>query len=233
MIRLDRYLADLGIASRSELKALIKSGRVSVDGAAVRAPEFRIDEEASSVCLDGKPLSYSRFRYFMTDKPTGVLTACEDRKQTTVIDLLPDELRRLGLFPVGRLDKDTSGLLLLTNDGDFAHRVISPKYEVEKLYRAVTEEPVGEDAVRAFAEGIRLADGLRCLPAKLEAGEGKVCFVTVMEGKYHQVRRMLAAVGCRVVELRRLSIGALQLDEDSFPGKISELSQTEIELVFK
>lgn len=232
-MRLDKYLADLGIASRSELKAIIRAGRVSVDGAVVKAPEFRLDDESLPVSLDGKLLSYSRFRYYMIDKPTGVLTACEDRKQQTVIDLLPDEMKRLGLFPVGRLDKDTSGLLLLTNDGDFAHRVISPKYEVEKLYRAVTELPVGESAVRAFAEGIRLADGLQCLPAKLEAGEGNVCFVTVKEGKYHQVRRMLASVGCRVLELRRLSIGALNLDDDTFPGKISELSQTKIELVFE
>lgn len=232
-MRLDRYLADLGIATRSELKTMIRAGRVSVDGAAVKAPEFRLDPDLSSVCLDGRPLSYSRFRYFMIDKPTGVLTACEDRKQRTVIDLLPDELKRLDLFPVGRLDKDTSGLLLLTNDGDFAHRVISPKYEVEKLYRAVTEVPVGEEAVSAFAKGIRLADGLQCLPAKLEAGEGNVCFVTVKEGKYHQVRRMLAASGCRVLELRRLSIGALQLDEDTYPGKISELSQTKTELIFE
>ena len=232
-MRLDKYLADLGIASRSELKSIIKAGRVSVDGAIIREPEFRLADESASVSLDGKLLSYSRFRYFMIDKPTGVLTACEDRKQPTVIDLLPDELKRLGLFPVGRLDKDTSGLLLLTNDGDFAHRVISPKYEVEKLYRALTETCVGAGAAESFAAGIVLADGLQCLPAKLEAGEGRECFVTVKEGKYHQVRRMLAAVGCPVLELRRLSIGALRLDDDTFPGKISELSQTKIELVFE
>ena len=232
-MRLDKYLADLGIASRSELKSIIKAGRVSVNGAIIREPEFRLADESASVSLDGKLLSYSRFRYFMIDKPTGVLTACEDRKQPTVIDLLPDELKRLGLFPVGRLDKDTSGLLLLTNDGDFAHRVISPKYEVEKLYRAVTETRVGADAAESFAAGIVLADGLQCLPAKLEAGEGRECFVTVKEGKYHQVRRMLAAVGCPVLELRRLSIGALRLDDDTIPGKISELSQTKIELVFE
>lgn len=232
-MRLDKYLADLGIASRSELKSIIKAGRVSVNGAVIREPEFRLADESASVSLDGKLLSYSRFRYFMIDKPTGVLTACEDRKQPTVIDLLPDELKRLGLFPVGRLDKDTSGLLLLTNDGDFAHRVISPKYEVEKLYRAVTETRVGAGAAESFEAGIVLADGLQCLPAKLEAGEGRECFVTVKEGKYHQVRRMLAAVGCPVLELRRLSIGALRLDDDTFPGKISELSQTKIELVFE
>ena len=232
-MRLDKYLADLGIASRSELKSIIKAGRVSVDGAVIREPEFRLADESASVSLDGKLLSYSRFRYFMIDKPTGVLTACEDRKQPTVIDLLPDELKRLGLFPVGRLDKDTSGLLLLTNDGDFAHRVISPKYEVEKLYRAVTETRVGAGAAESFEAGIVLADGLQCLPAKLEAGEGRECFVTVKEGKYHQVRRMLAAVGCPVLELRRLSIGALRLEDDTFPGKISELSQTKIELVFE
>ena len=233
MIRLDKYLSDLGLASRKELKQIIKSGRVSVNGLAACEPERKLDPEKDEVALDGRPLSYRRFRYFAMDKPADVLTACEDRKQKTVLDLLPAELRSLGLFPVGRLDKDTTGLLLLTNDGDFAHRVISPKYEVEKLYRAVTETRVGAGAAESFAAGIVLADGLQCLPAKLEAGEGRECFVTVKEGKYHQVRRMLAAVGCPVLELRRLSIGALRLDDDTIPGKISELSQTKIELVFE
>ena len=154
----------------------------------------------------------------MMDKPAGVVTATEDRRQETVLDLVTDEMRRMGLFPVGRLDKDTSGLLLLTDDGDFAHRVISPKSCVEKLYYAVVDgEPDAEDAA-AFSRGILLADGTECLPAKLEPLGESACLVTVMEGKYHQVKRMLAARGKPVRQLRRLSIGGLTLDEGSRPG---------------
>ena len=194
-MRLDRLLSELGVASRSELRNIIRSGRVSVDGQTVTAPEKRVDPEGSAICLDGSALRWQRFRYFMMDKPEGVLSVTEDRRQQTVLDLLPEELKRLGLFPVGRLDKDTSGLLLLTNDGDFAHRVISPKSGVEKRYRAEVEGVPDERDVRAFERGIVLADGTECLPAKLETTGESVCFVTVMEGKYHQVKRMLAACG--------------------------------------
>ena len=166
-MRLDKLLSELGVASRKELRDIIRRGRVSVDGVTVTAPEQRVDAGASEIRLDGQVLRWRRFRYFMMDKPEGVLSVTEDRKQPTVLDLLPPELKRLGLFPVGRLDKDTEGLLLLTNDGDFAHRVISPKSGVEKRYRAETEGVPDEEDVRAFKEGIVLADGTRCLPAKL------------------------------------------------------------------
>ena len=165
LMRLDKFLSELGVASRKELRQIIKSGRVLVNGAAVNAPEHKLDPERDTVVLDGKPLSYVKFRYFMLDKPPGVLSATEDRRQKTVLDLLPPELRALELFPVGRLDKDTSGLLLLTNDGDFAHRVISPKSEVEKLYYAKVDGVPDENDAAAFAEGIVLGDGTKCLPA--------------------------------------------------------------------
>ena len=166
--RLDRILADLGLGSRNELRDIIRSGRVCVDGIPITRPEQKFDGETCVISLDGTPLRYSAFHYYMMDKPAGVLSVTEDRKQKTVLDLLPPELRRMDLFPVGRLDKDTSGLLLLTNDGEFAHRVISPKSGVAKRYTAEVEGiPDGGD-VRAFAEGIILADGTRCLPAKLE-----------------------------------------------------------------
>ena len=151
LMRLDKLLSELGEASRKELRQIIKSGRVLVNGAAVNAPEHKLDPERDTVVLDGKPLSYVKFRYFMLDKPPGVLSATEDRRQKTVLDLLPPELRALELFPVGRLDKDTSGLLLLTNDGDFAHRVISPKSEVEKLYYAKVDGVPDENDAAAFA----------------------------------------------------------------------------------
>jgi len=227
-MRLDRLLSELGVASRSELRNIIRSGRVSVDGQTVTAPEKRVDPETESVRLDGQELRLQRCRYFMMDKPAGVLSVTEDRRQDTVLDLLPPELRRLGLFPVGRLDKDTSGLLLLTNDGEFAHRVISPKSGVEKRYRAEVEGIPDEEDVRAFAEGIVLADGTRCLPAKLEITGESLCFVTVMEGKYHQVKRMLAARGKPVTALRRLSVGELTMPESLAAGAVRELDASDL-----
>ena len=232
-VRLDKFLADMGIATRKELKQIIKSGRVTLDGTAATKPEIKFDPEQSRVEMDGELLSYAKFRYYMMDKPGGVLTATEDPKQKTVLDLVTPEMRRMGLFPVGRLDKDTSGLLLLTNDGDFSHRVISPKSGVEKRYYAkVDGKPDSKDAER-FKNGIVLADGTECLPAVLETDGTDECFVTVMEGKYHQVKRMLAACGKPVLELRRLSIGGLQLDEDLGPGGFRELDENDLCRLFK
>ena len=230
--RLDKLLADLGVATRSELRDIIRSGRVQVDGAVVTHPEQRFDSEACRIVLDGKELNYSVFHYYMMDKPEGVLSVTEDRKQKTVLDLLPPELRRMGLFPVGRLDKDTSGLLLLTNDGEFSHRVISPKSGIEKRYEARVEGMPDEEDVRAFAEGLTLGDGTKCLPAKLEITGTDRCYVTVMEGKYHQVKRMLASRGKPVRTLRRLSVGALALDLRA-PGDFRELTQEDLCKVFR
>lgn len=231
-IRLDKFLADLGIASRSELKQIIRSGRVSVDGVAVTVPETKLDGEVNRVSMDGQPLNYSTFRYYMLHKPTGIVTATEDKKQKTVLDLLTPEMRRMGLFPVGRLDKDTSGLLLLTNDGEFAHKVISPKHEVEKVYWAKVEGIPDEFDAKAFSEGIVLRDGLHCLPARLEPLGGSECLVTVMEGKYHQVRRMLASRGKTVLELKRLSIGSLELGALK-EGEFIELDADDLCRVFR
>ena len=230
--RLDKLLADLGVATRSELRDIIRSGRVQVDGAVVTHPEQRFDSEACRIVLDGKELNYSVFHYYMMDKPEGVLSVTEDRKQKTVLDLLPPELRRMGLFPVGRLDKDTSGLLLLTNDGEFSHRVISPKSGIEKRYEARVEGMPDEEDVRAFAEGLTLGDGTKCLPARLEITGTDRCYVTGMEGKYHQVKRMLASRGKPVRTLRRLSVGALALDLRA-PGDFRELTQEDLCKVFR
>lgn len=231
-LRLDKFLADLGIASRRELKEMIRRGRVTVDGLPVLRPERKLDPETSRVELDGQPLRYAPFRYFMLDKPPGVLTAARDPRQKTVLDLLPPELRRLGLFPVGRLDKDTSGLLLLTNDGNFAHRVISPRSGVEKRYYALVEGDPTEADAAAFRQGLRLRDGTACLPARLEPlGPGE-CLVTVQEGKYHQVKRMLASRGLPVQQLRRLQIGELELDGKLKPGEWKELDKKDLCRVF-
>ena len=232
-LRLDKLLADQGVASRSELREIIRSGRVRVNGRVETKPEQKADPETDEILLDGKPLPSSRTHTYMMDKPIGVVTATEDAREKTVLDLLPPELRRQGLFPVGRLDKDTSGLLLLTNDGDFAHRVISPKSAVEKCYRAKVDGTPGPEDAEAFRKGLLLRDGTRCLPAELEALGGGVCLVRVTEGKYHQVRRMLASRGLPVLELRRLSVGALELDEKLGPGGWKELSEEDLCRVIK
>lgn len=231
--RLDKLLSDLGVASRSELRQIIRAGRVRVDGVPVTAPEAKLDAEKSELTLDGQRLNYRALRYFMMDKPAGVLSVTEDRKQKTVLDLLPPELRRLGLFPVGRLDKDTSGLLLLTNDGDFAHRVISPKSGVPKRYYAEVEGRPDEADARAFREGLILGDGTHCLPAELIPLGENSCRVVVMEGKYHQVKRMLASRGKPVTLLRREAVGELELGEDLGPGGFRELESEDLCKVLK
>lgn len=231
MTRLDKLLTQSGLYSRSEARELIRSGRVSVDGETLRRPEVKAAEDAA-VFVDGEEVNCSLCRYFMLNKPAGVLSATDDRSQPTVLDLLPREIRALGLFPVGRLDKDTTGLLLLTNDGDFAHRVISPKHGVVKTYLAVTASPVDAEDVRAFREGITLSDGTRCLPAVLEPLDGCRCRVLVSEGKYHQVKRMLAACGKPCTALERTAVGALELDPELPRGGWRELRQFETGLVF-
>lgn len=231
MTRLDKLLTQSGLYSRSEARELIRSGRVSVDGETLRRPEAKAADDAA-VFVDGEEVNCSLCRYFMLNKPAGVLSATDDRSQPTVLDLLPREIRALGLFPVGRLDKDTTGLLLLTNDGGFAHRVISPKHGVVKTYLAVTASPVDAEDVRAFREGITLADGTRCLSAVLEPLDGCRCRVLVSEGKYHQVKRMLAACGKPCTALERTAVGALELDPELPRGGWRELRQFETGLVF-
>lgn len=231
--RLDKLIAGSGAATRSQAKALVRQGRVSVNGVPAASCEVRLDPDTDVICLDGERLNCSQYRYFMLHKPCGVLSATEDREQETVLDLLPEGLRRLRLFPVGRLDKDTSGLLILTNNGQYAHNIISPARHVPKRYLAGLDARPGEDAVSAFARGIVLADALECLPARLELLEGENALVTVYEGKYHQVRRMFAAAGFRVLTLKRLSTGALELDPALEPGQLRELSAEEARLVFE
>ncbi len=231
-MRLDKLLSDTTAFTRSQLKQIIKSGRVIVDGIAVTVPETKIDPDVSVIELDGEAVAYKRFHYFMLNKPAGILSATDDQKQKTVIDLFPAELRRR-LFPVGRLDKDTTGLLLVTDDGSFAHRVISPRSEVIKTYHAVTSEPVDSDDIKAFREGIVLSDGTKCLPAGLELLPDGSCLVYVTEGKYHQVKRMLASRAKPVTELERLAIGGLELDENLLPGEFRQLTENELCSVIK
>ena len=231
MMRLDRLIAESGVLSRSQAGKAVREGRVTVNGIIVKRPEQKVMENSDVISLDGAVLGYQAKHYYLMDKPTGVITAARDPKQKTVLELFPQEVQNQGIFPVGRLDKDTSGLLLFTDDGDFAHRVISPKSGVWKTYEAQIEGELSSADVQMFADGILLKDGTLCLPAKLQLlGPGR-CLVTVQEGKYHQVRRMLAAAGKPVKTLRRLSVGGLRLDDGSVPGTWRPLREDEVSLV--
>lgn len=229
MERLDKLIAAMGSYSRREVKELVRQGRVLVDGNAVASADVKIDPAAANIMVDGLPLQYEKYTYIMLNKPAGILTATEDRKQQTVLDLLPPELRKRELAPVGRLDKDTEGLLLLTNNGDLTHRLLSPKYHVNKVYYARVDGTLEQADCTAFAAGMVLADGLECMPAGLEILSGNECLVTLREGKFHQVKRMLAERGKPVVYLKRLSMGTLHLDDALPAGKCRPLTEKERE----
>lgn len=233
MERLDKLLAGTGKWSRREVKALVRQGLVRVDGRLAASAEDKLDPAAAVVTVAGETISLCRFTYVMLHKPAGVLTATEDRKQPTVLDLLPPELRRIGLAPVGRLDKDTEGLLLLTNDGELAHRLLSPKYHVEKRYFARVDGELSAADAEAFARGMTLGDGLEYLPAGLEVLPDRVCIVTLREGKFHQVKRMLAARGAPVLYLKRLSMGPLTLDDSLAAGAYRLLRAEEILALYR
>ena len=233
MERLDKLLAGTGKWSRREVKALVRQGLVRVDGRLAASAEDKLDPAAAIVTVAGETVALHRFTYVLLHKPAGVLTATEDRKQPTVLDLLPPELRRIGLAPVGRLDKDTEGLLLLTNDGELAHRLLCPKYHVDKRYLARVDGELSAADAEAFARGMTLGDGLECLPAGLEVLPDRVCIVTLREGKFHQVKRMLAARGAPVLYLKRLSMGPLTLDDSLAAGAYRLLRAEEISALYR
>ena len=213
--RLDKLLASQGIASRSEAGRMAREGRVQVDGRVCRSPTEKVNGDRQEIRVDGRPLSYSRFVYIMMNKPPDLLCVSRDPKAATVMDLLPPALKRPGLFPAGRLDKDTVGLVLITDDGDFAHRMLSPRRHVKKRYLARLDGPVTEEHIQNFARGTSLADGTECLPAELrvaEDGPEPLAEITISEGKYHQIKRMFASVDRKVLWLKRISMGGLQLD---------------------
>ncbi|OUM94436.1 MAG: 16S rRNA pseudouridine(516) synthase [Thermobacillus sp. ZCTH02-B1] len=235
-MRLDKLLAHAGCGTRSEIKRAVRLGRVEVNGLAVRDPGMAVDPEADRVFWDGEPVRYREYVYFMLNKPPGVISATEDPRERTVIDLLKPEDRVRDPFPVGRLDKDTEGLLLITNDGRLAHELLSPRKHVDKVYEAVVAGAVDDADVRAFASGVTLDDGYRTMPADLvvrdvrdgEDGPLSDVTVTLREGKFHQVKRMFEAVGKRVVRLRRVAMGPLRLDPSLPPGDYRELTEEEM-----
>ena len=227
MERLDKFLCDSGVGTRSQVKAILKAGRVAVDGKVEKDNSRKVDPKMQTITLDGETLGGYRRIVLMLNKPAGFVTATEDRQDRTVMELLPEEYKHLDLKPVGRLDKATEGLLLFTNDGDLLHRLISPKKEVPKIYYAKHEGSAAAEDVAAFEAGLTLRDGLECLPAKLEPlGPGE-SLITVCEGKYHQVRRMMASRNMTVLYLERRSEGDLTLGNLA-RGAVRELTGEEI-----
>ena len=234
MIRLDKYLADMGCGTRQEVKKLIRSGQVSVNGAVVKKTETKVEQTVQEVCLNGEKVGYESFEYYMLNKPAGVISATEDRSCQTVVDLI-QEKKRKDLFPVGRLDKDTEGLLLITNDGELAHRLLSPKKHVDKCYFARVSGKVTEDDVRSFENGVNIGSLEQpeiTMPGKLEiitSDEISQIHLTIQEGKFHQVKRMFRAVGKEVIYLKRLRMGTLVLDENLSIGEYRPLTKEELE----
>ena len=234
MIRLDKYLADMGCGTRQEVKKLIRSGQVSVDGAVVKKPDTKVEQTVQEVCLNGEKVGYESFGYYMLNKPAGVISATEDRSCQTVVDLIKEKKRK-DLFPVGRLDKDTEGLLLITNDGELAHRLLSPKKHVDKCYFARVSGKVTENDVRSFENGVNIGSLEQpeiTMPGKLEiitSDEISQIHLTIQEGKFHQVKRMFQAVGKEVIYLKRLRMGTLVLDENLSIGEYRPLTKEELE----
>lgn len=231
-MRLDKLLANLGYGSRKEIKKMCRDGSVKVDGAVVKDSSAHVDPVNQEVEILGNVVVYREFVYLMMNKPDGVISATEDLTQETVIDLLDPEFYPFEVFPVGRLDKDTEGLLLLTNDGKLAHELLSPKKHVPKKYFAVINGVVNEKDVAAFAKGVTLDDGYKTLPAQLEIldqGEESEVEIVIHEGKYHQIKRMFEARNKKVTFLKRLSMGPLVLDEDLELGEYRELTEEELE----
>ena len=230
MERLDKFLCSQSTLTRSEAGRAIRCGRVTVDGTVCRQAAQKIDPDKQQVAVDGKAIGYAAFVYWMLNKPAGILCVSRDPKAPTVVDLLPPDARRKGLFPAGRLDKDTHGLVLITDDGDFAHRMLSPRHHIPKTYHARLDKPLPPDTAARFAAGIELEDGTVCKPAQmrvLEEGETPLAEIILVEGKYHQIKRMFAAVGCHVDWLKRVKMGNLPLDESLAEGECRLLTSAE------
>lgn len=226
MIRIDKYLCDISIGSRSEIKEYIRKKLITVDGVVVTDPGMKISED-SAVTFKGEPLQYKQFRYYMLNKPQGVVSATKDNIDTTVMDLLKGVNTR-DMFPVGRLDKDTEGLLIITNDGELSHRLLSPRSHVDKCYLVQLMHSITADDIKSLSKGVDIGDDTLTLPAKVEAIAADRIYLTITEGRYHQVKRMLEAVGNKVVFLKRVSFGPLELDSDLAPGQYRELDDSEI-----
>lgn len=226
-MRLDKFLCDTAGLTRTEAKNAVKKGQIAVNGQVQKAADFKVKENTDTVTFQGKPLSYAAFHYYMLHKPAGVITATEDKKESTVMDILREEKVK-NLFPVGRLDKDTEGLLLITDDGELAHNLLSPKKHVDKEYLVKVRDSISEEDCRKLSEGVDIGDEKPTSPAKVERVAEKEILLTIREGRFHQVKRMLQAVGNEVLYLKRLSMGSLRLPEDLEKGAYRPLSEEEI-----
>ena len=235
MERLDKIISNLGYGSRKDVKSFAKKGLIEVDGIIVKDNGMIVDTEKSTIKINGEEILYRKYIYLMMNKPDGVISATQDNRDETVIDLLDIDHQAFEPFPVGRLDKDTVGLLLLTNDGELNHRLIAPKWHVDKVYYAKIDKKVDEKDIVAFKSGITLDDGYKCLEANLEillsSDEGSEIRLTIQEGKFHQVKRMFEAVGKSVIYLKREEFGGLLLDTDLEEGEYRELTNEELSLL--
>lgn len=229
-MRLDKYLCDLNIATRKDLKKIIKSGLVKVNGTEIKDPGFHIDEAKDKVVYNNKTLNYEKYVYFMLNKPDGVVSATEDNISKTVIDIFQKEERN-DLFPVGRLDKDTTGLLLVTNDGDLSHRLTSPSHHVSKTYEVTIDHPLSDSEIQELQNGVVLREDGLTKPAIVKVINENIIHLTITEGKYHQVKRMLAAVNNKVLQLKRLSIGSVTLDAALSEGEYRRLTDEELNIL--
>ena len=227
MMRLDKFLVACEVGTRSEVKNIIKKGQITLDGTVCKNADYKFDEETCSVCFQGKPLTYKAFRYYMLNKPANVVSATQDNHDKTVLDLLKD-ISTKDLFPVGRLDKDTEGLLLLTNDGALAHSLLSPKKHVDKTYYASLRSPIQEEDITQLEQGVDIGEEKLTLPAKVKVIDALHIELTIHEGKFHQVKRMLQAVSNEVTYLKRISFGSLSLDPSLDLGEYRELTEEEI-----
>ena len=231
-IRLDKFLSNQLNISRSLVKQMLKAGRVKVNGATVKQGENKIDPQDCQVLVDGQAVNYNKYVYIMLNKPKGILSASNDKNRKTVIDLVPKNMKRQGLFPVGRLDKDTTGLLIITDDGDYAHKIISPKNKTGKVYLVDLDGDIDKKLIDEFKQGVTLADGTVCRPANLEIIDKKKAKLTLFDGKYHQVKRMFGVYGLGVVELHRESIGDLSIPKDLKTGECRFLDDLDIKKTF-
>ena len=231
MQRLDKIISSQLNISRSVARAGIRRGSASVNGETVRDPAFQLSPEEDKVEFNGQSLSYKKYIYLIMNKPKGILSASNDKSRETVVDLVPPELKRAGLFPVGRLDRDTTGLLLITDDGDFAHRVISPNKNIVKTYKVTLDGALDSELAKVFAKGVVLADGTACRPAELCVLSENVAEIKISEGKYHQIKRMFGTVGLGVNELERTALGGLALPQDLLYGQCRELTQSELKSI--
>lgn len=233
-MRLDKFLASQNVGTRKEVQKLIKSGQVTIEGEPVKKPEAKVEPAENKIAVNGKEITYMEHIYIVMNKPKGYISASDDKKAETVVDLVPDKWKRKNLFPAGRLDKDTTGLMIITDDGDFAHRMLSPKKHVDKRYLAELDGDVTESMVQAFKNGIEFYDGTLCLSATLipDKKTKNVAQVIISEGKYHQVKKMFLTQGLTVQNLKRLQIGSFILPEELAEGHCRLMSEVEIRAVF-